>query len=88
MHDGEVGYAWAASLAHIGDMKAATQVLTAFSSEPRSPAVNLLDGQLWTAIGDYPKAIATFQIAQQLETNLRKVHLYSGLAYIHSIVSR
>lgn len=83
MHDAEIGYSWAASLARIGDMKAATQVLTAFSSEPRNPDVTLLVGQLWTSIGDYTKAIAAFQQARQLDSSLRRVHLYSGLAYIH-----
>ena len=83
MHDGEIGYAWAASLAHTGDMKTASEVLTAFSSEPRPNDVKLLIGQLWTAIGDYARAIATLQEALQSDPNLHKAHLYSGLAYIH-----
>src|ERR1019366_7224584 len=36
MQDSETGYAWAASLTHIGDMKKATEVLAAFEAEPRS----------------------------------------------------
>jgi tetratricopeptide (TPR) repeat protein len=83
MHDGEIGYAWAASLAHTGDMKAASEVLTAFSSESRPNDVKLLVGQLWTAIGDYARAIATLQEALQSDPNLHKAHLDSGLAYIH-----
>jgi tetratricopeptide (TPR) repeat protein len=83
MHDGEIGYAWAASLAHTGDMKAASEVLTAFSSEPRANDVSLLVGQLWTVIGDYARAIATLQQALQSDPYLHKAHFYSGLAYIH-----
>jgi tetratricopeptide (TPR) repeat protein len=83
MHDGEIGYAWAASLARTGDMKRASEVLTAFSSEPRSNDVNLLIGQLWTVIGDYARATAIFQQALQSDPYLHKAHFYSGLAYIH-----
>jgi tetratricopeptide (TPR) repeat protein len=84
MHDGEIGYAWAASLAHIGDMKKATEVLTAFSSELRPNDVNLLIGQLWTAIGDYSRATSTLEQALQSDPALRRAHLYAGLAYIRS----
>jgi tetratricopeptide (TPR) repeat protein len=83
MLDGEAGYAWAASLAHTGDMKKASEVLTAYDSVPRSNDVTLLIGQLWTEIGDYPRAIATFERALQSNPALPKAHFYSGLAYIH-----
>jgi tetratricopeptide (TPR) repeat protein len=83
MRDGEVGYAWAASLAHTGDMKAATEVLIGFSSEPRPDSIQLLIGQLWTVIGDYARAIATFQQVLQSNPNMSKAHFYAGLAYIH-----
>lgn len=82
MHDGEVGYAWTASLAHTGDMKKATEVLTAFSSETRPNDVNLLIGQLWTAIGDYARAVSTMQQALQSDPDLHKAHFFAGLAYI------
>jgi tetratricopeptide (TPR) repeat protein len=83
MQDGETGYAWAASLTHIGDMKQATQVLTAFESEPRSNDTLLLIGQLWTEIGDYARATATLERALQSDSSLPKAHFYEGLAYIH-----
>jgi tetratricopeptide (TPR) repeat protein len=83
MHDGETGYAWAASLAHTGDTSRAAEVLTAFSADARSEAVRLLIGQLWTVIGDYGRATATFQQLLAEYPQLAKAHLYAGLAYIH-----
>ena len=82
MQDSEIGYAWAASLTHIGDMKMATQVLSAFESQPRPTDTLLLVGQLWTEIGDYARAIATFQSALATDPSLLKAHFYEGLAYI------
>ena len=60
MSDGETGYAWAASLVHIGDLKRATEVLNTFQATPRPSEVLLLVGELWTEIGDYSRAVATF----------------------------
>lgn len=82
MSDGETGYAWAASLAHTGDMKRATEVLHAFQSSPRSPDVLLLAGELWTEIGDYSRAVATFEEVLRSNPQQRKAHFDSGLAYI------
>jgi tetratricopeptide (TPR) repeat protein len=83
MTDSETGYPWAASLTHVGDMKQATEVLTAFESEPRSNDTLLLVGQLWTEIGDYARATATLERALQSDPSLAKAHFYEGLAYIH-----
>jgi tetratricopeptide (TPR) repeat protein len=82
MHDGETGYAWAASLAHTGDMKTASEVLLAFESEARPDDTLLLIGQLWTEIGDYARAISTLQRSLASNPSLAKAHFYSGLAYI------
>ena len=84
MHDGEVGYAWAASLTHLGDMKRATEVLNAYESDPRPNETLLLVGQLWTQIGDYKRAIATLNRALAADPSLPKAHLYLGLAEIHA----
>jgi tetratricopeptide (TPR) repeat protein len=83
MQDSETGYAWAASLAHIGDLNKATEVLTAYEAEPRSNDILLLTGQLWTLIGDYARATASLQRALDSDPKLRKAHFYKGLAYIH-----
>jgi tetratricopeptide (TPR) repeat protein len=82
MEDSETGYPWAASLTHIGDMKKATEVLSAFESQPRPNDTLLLVGQLWTEIGDYARAIATLQRALASDPSLLKAHFYEGLAYI------
>jgi tetratricopeptide (TPR) repeat protein len=82
MTDGEVGYAWAASLAHIGDMKKATEVLSAYEGQPRAPDALLLVGQLWTEIGDYARGIATLERAVGSDPQLPRAHFYEGLAYI------
>jgi tetratricopeptide (TPR) repeat protein len=82
IHDGETGYAWAASLAHTGDMKNASEVLVAFESEARPDDTLLLIGQLWTEIGDYARAISTLQRSLASKPSLAKAHFYSGLAYI------
>ena len=83
MADGEIGYAWADSLAHTGDAKKASEVLIAFQSQPRPVETVLLVGQLWTEIGDYARAISTLQQALQSNPSLPRAHLYCGLAYIH-----
>ena len=83
MADGEIGYAWADSLAHTGDMKRASEVLTTFQSQLRPSGTMLLIGQLWTEIGDYARAISTLQQALQSNPSLPGAHLYCGLAYIH-----
>jgi tetratricopeptide (TPR) repeat protein len=82
MQDGEVGFAWAASLAHSGDLKKATQVLEQFESQPRSNDVLLLVGQLWTEIGDFARAVATLDRALESDPRTPKAHYYKGLAYI------
>ena len=83
MQDSATGYAWAASLAHLGDMKRAAEVLTAFASQPRDNDTLLLIGQLWTQIGDYAHAAATLQQALASNPSLPTAHFYIGLADIH-----
>ncbi len=84
MQDPQVGYAWAASLARTGDLPRATQVLTAYAAQPQSPEGQLLIAQLWSALGDYPRAVATLQQALAANPSLPRAHLDMGLAYIHS----
>jgi len=82
MTDGETGYAWAASLTHLGDNKKASEVLSEFQSAPRSNEILLLSGQLWTEIGDFSRSVATFSQVLQSNPSQAKGHFYSGLAYI------
>jgi Flp pilus assembly protein TadD len=82
MTDAETGYAWAASLTHVGDTKKASEVLSKFLSAPRSNEVLVLAGQLWTEIGDFPQAVAIFSQVLQSNPSQPKAHFESGLAYI------
>jgi tetratricopeptide (TPR) repeat protein len=82
MQDSTVGYAWASSLVHLGELKKATDVLSEFEKANRSGEVLLLIGQLWIEIGDYSRAVGTFEAALQSEPALPKAHYYAGQAYI------
>jgi tetratricopeptide (TPR) repeat protein len=83
MQDSTVGYAWAASLAHSGDLKKATEVLGEFEKENHgSDEGLLLVGQLWIEIGDYARAVDTFHRALQSDSSLRKAHYFAGQADI------
>ena len=82
MKDDETGYAWAASLAHTGDMQKATEVLLAYQGQPQAPQTMVLVGQLWTEIGDYARAIAALDRALSADPGVPRAHFYEGLAYI------
>ncbi len=81
MQDPSVGYAWAASLAHIGNQKKASEVLQQFEQANPAPDRLLLIGQLWTRIGDYPRAVEALHRALLSNPSLLKVHSSAGLAY-------
>jgi tetratricopeptide (TPR) repeat protein len=83
MQDGTVGYAWAASLARLGEVKDASDVLNQYESGNLPNDTLLLVGQLWTEIGDYNRAVTTLHRALKSEPSLPKAHYYAGLAYVH-----
>ena len=82
MRDSTVGYAWAASLAKLGNAKEAADVLGQFESGNLSNDTLLLVGQLWTEIADYDRAVASLHRALQADPSLPKAHYYAALAYI------
>lgn len=82
MKDGTVGYAWAASLAKLGHMKEASEVLEQYETGNLSNDQLLLVGQLWTEIGDYGRAVAVLHRASQNDPSLSHAHYFAGLAYI------
>ena len=83
MQDSTVGYAWAASLAHGGDLKKATEVLDEFEKQNQGSTDGLLlIGQLWIEIGDYARAVDTLHRALQSDPSLRKAHYFAGQADI------
>ena len=82
MHDPVVGYAWASSLMHTGDLKKASEVLSEFEKEDRSNESLLLIGQLWIEIGDYGRAVVAFHRALQSDPSLAHAHYFAGQADI------
>ena len=84
MQDGEVGYAWAASLTKAKDLTHASEVLSHYQDQNLPADAMLLVGQLWIEIGDYAQAIAELHRALAADPSLPKAHYYSGLADIRS----
>ncbi len=80
MQDSLVGYAWAASLTRTGDLKRATEVLVEYEKGKLPNDALILVGQLWTEIGDYARAVATFHRALDADPSLPKAHLDAGEA--------
>ena len=82
MQDGTVGYAWAASLARLGEVKQASEVLNQYESRNLPNETLLLVGQLWTEIGDYNRVVTVLHSALESNPSLPKAHYYAGLACI------
>jgi tetratricopeptide (TPR) repeat protein len=82
MQDSSVGYAWASSLSHLGDLKGASSVLEEFEKANRSNDALLLAGRLWIDIGDYGRAVDTLHSALRSDPTLHKAHYYAGQADI------
>jgi tetratricopeptide (TPR) repeat protein len=81
MRDSTVGYAWASSLARQGEPGKATEVLSEFEKTNRSPAILLLDGQLWIEIGDYGRSVSALRNALESDPSLPRAHYFAGQAY-------
>ncbi len=84
MQDGTVGYAWAASLARVGELKKASEVLGEFEKADRPNDTLLLIGQLWIEIGDYGRSVIVLHRALQADPAMAKAHYFAGQAEIRS----
>lgn len=82
MQDSNVGYAWAASLAHLGDLKPAGEVLRVYEKGKLTPETLLLVGQLWIEIGDYARSVDALDRALEADPELPKAHYFAGQADI------
>lgn len=80
MQDSLVGYAWAASLTRVGDLKKATEVLNQYEKGKLSNDALVVVGQLWSEIGNYARAVDSFHRALETDPSLPKAHLYAGEA--------
>jgi len=81
-HDATLGYAWAASLARLGEFAQATQILSEYEKIQLPPEALVLVGQLWTDIGDYSRAVQAFQRALAADPSVPKAHYFAGLAQL------
>ena len=82
MRDPLAGYAWAASLVRLGDLKQAGVVLTALQQNPLPPETMLLVAQLWVSVEDYQHAIEAADRALAAKPGLAGAHSTKGLAYL------
>jgi tetratricopeptide (TPR) repeat protein len=82
--DSAVGYAWAASLVRLGELKPAAVVLAELEKDPLPNDTLVLVGQLWLEVGDYTRAAATFHRVLQADAAFLKAHYFAGQAYIHA----
>jgi tetratricopeptide (TPR) repeat protein len=81
MHDPVLGYAWAASLVRLGDLKQASQILAETEKVQLPPDTVVLVGKLWTDIGDFSHAVASFHKALSLNASVPRAHYFAGVAY-------
>lgn len=82
MQDSNVGYAWAASLAHLGDLKPAGDILRVYEQGKLTREALLLVGQLWIEIGDYARSVDILHRALEADPGLPKAHYFAGQADI------
>jgi tetratricopeptide (TPR) repeat protein len=81
-HDATLGYAWAASLARLGEFKQATAILAEYEKQSLPPDTVLLVGRLWSDMGDYEHAVQAFHRALDRDPNLAIAHYFAGLAQL------
>ncbi len=83
VHDTALGYAWAASLARLGELIPATKTLEEYE-KVELPLDNLmLVGQLWLEIGDYAHAVSTFRRVLDRDPSFSRAHYLAGIAQLH-----
>jgi len=80
--DPVVGYAWAASLAHLGDFKKASSILSEVEKLSLPPETLVLVGKLWVELEDYARATKLFERALQADPRQPRVHYSAGLAFL------
>ena len=81
MRDPLLGYAWAASLVRLGDLKQASQILAETEKNQLPPETIVLIGKLWTDIGDFSRAVESFHKALSVNANVQRAHYFTGVAF-------
>jgi tetratricopeptide (TPR) repeat protein len=82
MQDAGVGYAWASSLVHTGDLKKASEVLVEYEKGNLNKDALMSAGQLWIDVNDYQRAVDDFHRVLQADPAMPKAHYFAGQAYI------
>jgi tetratricopeptide (TPR) repeat protein len=82
-HDATLGYAWAASLARMGEFKQATDILAEYEKQSLSLDAVFLVGQLWSDMEDYSRAVQAFHRVLDIDPTIARAHYFSGLAQLH-----
>ena len=83
VHDTALGYAWAASLARLGELVPATKILEEYEKLDLPVENVLLVGQLWLDMADYSHAVAACHRALERDPLLERAHYFAGLAELH-----
>src|SRR5579859_4570022 len=84
VHDAALGYAWAASLARLGELVPATKILLEYEKADLTTDQILLVGQLWLDMADFSRAVSAFHRALGRDPSLERAHYFAGLAQLHS----
>jgi len=78
----ELAYAWAASLVKITKFPQAAALLDKLEKQPLPAETLVLVGQLWSQMGNYPRAVESCHRALQLDPKLAQAHYIAGMAQI------
>ena len=80
----ELAYAWAASLVKTTQFLQATALLDKLEKQSLPAETLVLVAQLWSQMGNYPRAVESCHKALQLDSKLAQAHDIAGMALIRS----
>ena len=84
MQDSGLAYAWADSLAQLGQFPQASAVLNSLEKQPLSDETALLVGRSWDQVGNHARSVKTLRQLLEKTPSFPKAHYYAGLAFIHA----
>jgi tetratricopeptide (TPR) repeat protein len=84
LQEPELAYAWASSLVKTTQFARATALLDKLEKKPLPAETLVLIAQLWSQMGDYPRAVEACHKALQLNPKLAQAHFIAGMALIRS----
>jgi tetratricopeptide (TPR) repeat protein len=84
LQEPELAYAWAASLVKTTQFPQATALLDKLEKQPLPAETLILVAQMWSQMGNYPRAVASCHKALQLDPKSAQAHYIAGMALIRS----